>query len=297
MTYYRSIFRAFLVPILLILPLLLSCTPEEKELRIGLVPSTTPSKLLGEFEGIRKYLETEMAVPVSVVVPENYQTLVSMINSAEVDIALFGAFSYILADSQNKLIPLVVRSRKDMGITYSSIIFTRAGGTIKTIDDLEGKRFAFVNTASTSGFMVPCSLFVSRQLDWESFLGSILFAGSHDKVLAAVLSGEVDAGAMSTSILAGQIESGVLAESDLNILWESDPIPGSPFVARRDLKKGTLDRFIEAMIAVDSKSPGSLTLFSGSVEKFVPIEPGLYDGVRNIVRVLGEDYIISKGID
>lgn len=283
--------------ITLSLALLVGCGGHDRPVTIGLVPSTSPADLRESFEGIRLYLERELSTEVSLIVPEDYRELIALMEEGQADIALFGAFSYILADMDQALIPLVVRRRKDMGVTYNSLIITSAESGIRSIEDLEGRRFAFVNAASTSGFIIPYSLFVSRNIDYAQFFSSHLFVGSHDKVLDEVLSAKADAGVISSSILAGLKAAGRVHDEDIRIIWESDPIPGSPFVARAGADRKMVKKFTDAMLTIHEKDREALGTFSGSVDAFVPIEEGMYDGIRTIVRILGEEYVLSHCLE
>lgn len=272
-----------------------SCRHDAKEaLVIGMVPSTSPEVLKDHFEEIRKYLEKEMSMPIRLYVPDDYAELIHAMKESKVDIGLYGAFSYIIADTQQDLEPLVVRKRKDMGVTYNSLIITAKDSPIETIEDLRDRRMAFVNAASTSGYAIPYALFVSRGVDIDSFLGEYYFAGSHDLVAQEVLEGRAQAGAISKSILRGLALDNDIDMNDLKIIWESDPIPGSPFIARKDVSDRIKNGFREAMLALHEKAPEALTAYSSSLERYVPIEKGMYNSIRNIVNVLGEEFIIEN---
>ena len=84
-----------------------------------------------------------------------YNELIKGMKDEHIDIGLFGAFSYIIADSQQDLIPLLVKKTRDLGIIYNSLIISRADSGLKSIEDLKDRNIAFVNSVSTSGYMVP----------------------------------------------------------------------------------------------------------------------------------------------
>ena len=77
-----------------------------------------------EFEPIRMYLEEKLGLPIEVVATDNYVSLIEGMKDGTIDIGWYGAFSYIAAESEMELTPLVVQQRKDTGIYYNSLIIT-----------------------------------------------------------------------------------------------------------------------------------------------------------------------------
>ena len=79
--------------------------------------------------------------------------------------------------------------------TYRSQIVVRADSGITTIEQLRGKKFAFVDPASASGFLFPNALLASMGIDYKTFFSDTIFAGGHDKSIIAVYNKQVDGGA------------------------------------------------------------------------------------------------------
>jgi phosphonate transport system substrate-binding protein len=239
---------------------------------------------------MRKYLESKMKVRIVLTVAKTYQDLIAKMAHGDVDIGLYGPFSYILADQDQKLTPLVVRDRKDLGVRYNSLIIVRSDSAFRAVEDLRGKCMAFVDPASTSGFLVPDSLFISRQFEIDKFFSSYHFAGSHDKVIEEVLDRRCDAGAVSKSILISLIAAGRVRSEDLRTLWQSEDIPGSPFVARAGLPLRLRDGFKKAMLSVHDDAPMALAAYDPEALRFVCAEPEMYNGIRNIVAIFGAKF-------
>src|SRR5207237_424278 len=109
---------------------------------------------------------------------------------------------YALANQKYGAQVILATTRRGQ-VTYPSI-FVTADPNIKTIADLRGKKFAFVDPASASGYLYPVAALKNAGLvegsppNLEAFFGSgnVVFAGGHDKVATAVYNGQVAAGAM-----------------------------------------------------------------------------------------------------
>src|SRR5258708_29761657 len=78
--------------------------------------------------------------------------------------------------------------------TYRSQIVVRADSGINSIEQLRGKKFAFVDPASASGFLFPNALLAGMGIDYKSFFSDTIFAGGHDKGIIAGYNKQADGG-------------------------------------------------------------------------------------------------------
>ncbi|TQR15337.1 phosphate/phosphite/phosphonate ABC transporter substrate-binding protein [Psychrobacillus soli] len=280
-----------LLSIFLVSLLLTSCATTPKKLTIGMIPVKDAIEMEKEFEPIRLYLEEQLGMPIEVDTADSYVSLIEEMKNETIDIGWYGAFSYIAAESEMELTPLVVQQRKDTGIYYNSLIITPKNSGISTIEELEGKKFAFVDSGSTSGFVLPYALLKSRNIAYETFFSEIEYAGSHDQVLANILHHEVDAGAISSVQYGNLIEKGIVKPDDMTVIWKSENIPGSPYVARSELDEEIQEGFTEAMLALHTKEPDVLNSYDNTVEKYIEVDKKYYNPIKNIATILGKEYM------
>jgi phosphonate transport system substrate-binding protein len=278
-----------LLVIFFIIMLVSSCNNSRETLTIGLIPVRDSEEMLKDFEPMKAYLEEQIGLPIEVVVTENYVRLIQGMKSEEIDIGWYGAFSYIAAETEIDLTPLVVQVGKDKGTYYNSLIITPKKTGIRSIEALKNKRFAFVDSGSTSGFILPYALFKSRNIEYEHFFSQTFYAGSHDRVPLALLENEADAGAISSVQFNALIKSGKIKKEDFLIIWKSEDIPQSPYVARSKLDQDIQESFTDAMLKIHIDQPKSLEAFDVSIEKYVDVESKHYNSIRNIATILGKD--------
>lgn len=270
------------------------CKNSPNKISIGIIPARDPVTMKDNFEPIRSYLEKEMGVPVEVVVPENYYGLIESMKEKKVDIGFYGPFSYIMAEKQIDLEPMLLADRSDSGASYQSLIIARKDSGIKTLDDLQGKKFNFVDPGSTSGFVIPYALFKSRNIDIHSYFRKTDYSHSHDGVVMDVLDKKVDAGAVADMNLKRVLAKVGISRDQITVVWNSDPIPGSPIVARADLPNDLKENFRQAMLSIHKKDPRAIQSFDQTILKYVNADSGLYDGVRNISNILGEEFLTDN---
>ena len=107
----------------------------------------------------------------------------------------------------------------------------------------------------------------------------VRFLGSHDRVIRAVLAGEVDGGASYTDAWDGAAK--VLDLSPLQILAQTEEIPKDALAVRRDAPEETVQVLQKALLALGPQDPrAGRALKDLGIDGFVPGEDRLYDVLR-----------------
>ena len=185
-------------------------------------------------------------------------------------------------------IRIIAQSIIEGSATYRGIIVARKDSGLKSIADLKGKRFAFVDPKSASGYVYPRAMLIEKGINPETFFKETIFAGSHDKVITAVLEGRVDGGAIYDGALGVAKRSGVPVEG-LVTLASSDPIPHDAIAVRIGLDEMVARRIQSALINLD-KSEAGRRVIANSKKKLtghVIAEDSVFDVVRRTAKVAG----------
>ena len=177
-----------------------------------------------------EYLTSKLGREVVLVTVTDYNAVIEALNYGHAEIGRPSCASYVLAKDEGVNIEVFAFAiNKSTGkATYTGYIVARAD---RGITDLNGKSVAFVDPGSTSGYVVPMVYFMENGIE----PGEIFFAGSHSAVIEAVKNGTVDVGTPNDKRFTMALKEGVITEGELEILWESDPIPNVPLVVRGDL--------------------------------------------------------------
>ena len=117
--------------------------------------------------------------------------------------------------------------------SYATAIFTRPESTIESLADLRGRSIAWVSRRSSAGYVLPRAFLAARGLDPDADLGEQKFLGSHDKVVASVLAGRTDAGAVWVNLDGGGVAMAPWGERAVRILAHHGPIPADMIAAGR----------------------------------------------------------------
>jgi phosphonate transport system substrate-binding protein len=249
-------------------------------LRWGLIPADDAQEMMRQYEPVADYLEEKLDLKVEVTVTTDYTAAILAMKNNHIEMAWFGPFSYVLAAEEAGAEAIVNGVRRDTGnTTYRTIFVTTADSGIRTLDDLVGRDFAFVDPTSTSGYLVPMAILLEHGIDPERDFAHVTYAGSHNFVELVVQNGTVDAGADSDTSYYRMVEAGEI-DPDVNvIIYRSEPIPGSPIAVRGDLPRELKDQIQQALIEMSTQSFYEVQGW-GNIERYVEIDDSDYDVIR-----------------
>lgn len=259
-------------------------------LKLSMVPSAESQKILSNMAPIARCLERESKYYFDVSVPSNYIVVVESLGTEKVDFAFINTFGYLLANDRYGAQALL-KAKRHGHTTYNGQIIVRSDSGIKTLADLNGKKIAFTDPASTSGHILAKKLF----LDNKVRPAEEVFAGKHDVVVSMVYQGQVDAGATyhSPKDPSGKImdaRSRVLTqfpdvESKVKILELTPSIPNDPIVARKGLTEEMKSRVKNAFLVCVKEHTDAFKGVNNSTD-LAEVSDSEYDTLRETVKQL-----------
>jgi phosphonate transport system substrate-binding protein len=256
-------------------------------LKWGLIPADDATEMLRQYQPVVDYLEEQLGLEIDLQVTTDYTAAILAMKNKHIDVAWFGPFSYILAADEAGAEAIVNGVRRDTGkSTYRTIFVTRMDSGIETLEDLKGHTFAFVDPASTSGNLIPRAVLMENGIDPETDFSTWFYAGTHNAVELAVQNGTVDAGADSDTSYHRMLNAGQIDPEINIIIYESEPIPGSPIVARGDLPQDLKDSIQQALIEMDAQTFYDVQGW-GDIERYVEVTDSDYDIIRETRDLLG----------
>jgi phosphonate transport system substrate-binding protein len=227
-------------------------------------------------------------------IPSNYVAVVEAFGSNRADVAVMNSFGYLLANTkygaEAKLKAL--RHGKDY---YAGAIYVSEKSGIKSIKDLNGKKFAFTDSSSTSGYLYPLKIFNEEKVK----LGNTIFAIKHDNVITMIYQGQVDAGAAFYSdAFDGKIKDArerVLTqfpdvEKKVKVLKVTDKIPNDPFVFRKGMDPAITTKIINGLMKYIGTEEGKTTFKNiYAIDGIVPATNKDYDSLRAVIKAANVD--------
>lgn len=263
-----------------------SYTPTDSRplLRISMIPTTDPGKILRESKPFVDYLEKHIGAKIELTIPTNYAAVVEAMCSDRVDIAYFGGFTFVQASARAGALPLVQRERDQ---NFHSLFITQPSSKIRSLRDLNGHSFAFGDVNSTSGHLMPAYFMQQQGVD-KSVIDKAIYTGGHDATALAVANRKVDAGAMDELVFARMIKEGKLKPSQVRVFYTTAPFFDYVWAARKRLDPAVAKAFANAMLNLDAgNAEQKTTLDLLSATKYVTADNSSYDPLRQAAKDAG----------
>lgn len=228
-------------------------------IRMMFVPSGEAQIILEGGEDIARRLHKLTGLHFKTSIATSYAAVIEAMGAGKVDIGWLATFSYVLAKQKYDvdLLTIVVRFGSPF---YRGQIITHVDSGIQTLDDLQGKKFAFVDAASTSGHLYPKTLLLSKGLNPDRLFAQSRFAGSHNAVILSVLKGEVDAGATYDDARAAVAKTYPEVFTQLRVVAYTKNIPNDTVSARKDLDPVLKHKIRAGLIQLSKTPEGSKVL-------------------------------------
>jgi len=276
--------NAFGFVIVLLLVNLLGCSGARRggpQLRLAMIPTTDPGKIVRESQPLVKYLEKETGSRIELVVPTNYAAVVEAIANDRVDIAYLGGFTFVQASRRAGVLPLVQRERDQ---NFHSVFITQPRSGINTLTDLKGHSFAFGDVNSTSGHLMPAYYLRSANVD-KDLIAKALYTGGHDATALAVANSKVDAGAMDELVFGNMMKSGKITPEQVRVFYITPAFFDYVWVARKGLDPKLSGSFADALLELDASNPeNKVFLDLLNATKYLRADDSSYDKLRQAAR-------------
>ena len=274
--------------------------PAQTKLIMAFVPSGEARTIIESGSRIAQLLEMATGYRFETFVATSFAGVIEAMGAGRADIGWLNTFSYVIAHQKYGVEVRLVTVRFGLPY-YRAEIITQAASGITSLADLRGKNFAFVDPASTSGYLFPLAALKKAGYDPQKFFGQTVFAGSHNNVVLAVYQGRADAGSVYDDAR-GTVQKTLLDVMEkVKVIWYSDPIPNDTVSFRRDLPEDVkarvekaLLRFAETPAGLDAlkslyeiEALADYSLLRTKYKVQVPSLDSFYDPVRDVARYAG----------
>ena len=264
-------------------------TAAQSSLHLVLTPSQKPTDLLATGEEFGQVLGKLVGVPVRVTVASDYAAVIEALRNHTADLAFVHPGGYVLASREAKA-RIVAKNLWHGKSSFTSRIYVRRDAGIKTVEDLRGKTIAFVDPASSSGYIYPMVLLIQRGLvtnrDPKTFFKEVVFSGAHDASMRALLNGHVDAIA-SFDLAREQYLKEPAERERIIVVVETPAIPEAGIAARDGLDPAMFAKVRAALLQIRAPAYAALLKRLYEIDGFDVAEDREYDPVRAAIELLG----------
>jgi phosphonate transport system substrate-binding protein len=255
-----------------------------RPLLIGLIPEQSLFKQMDRYEPLARYLSRKTGIEIQLVVLSRYGNIISNFQSAKMDGAFFGSFTYALAHEKLGVEVLVRPEGLDGTSTYHGLIFVRKDSGIGSVEQMQGKRFAFVDKATTAGYLLPLAYFQRHKKNYRTFLREYYFTGTHEDAIYDVLNKKADIGAAKNTVFDRLAQSDRRVSEELVVLARSPAVPENALAVRKGLEGTLKSRLQNELLAMDSDPEGAIVLKEFGARRFILTRNSDYRPVYDYAR-------------
>ncbi len=250
------------------------------KLVLGMVPSREASKLVNDLQPLADLLSEELGVEVDHFISTSYTGLIEAIGTGKIDMGLFGSFAMVLADQRHDVNFLVNTVRYGAN-RYRGQFIVQTDSGIESMEDLEGKSIAFVDPASTSGYLFPY-VYLKNQvgIDPDQDMQTT-FAGGHDAAALAVYNGDVDVAVTFEDARTAIEDEHPDVMDKLKVVGYTNYIPNDGLVARNGLSDEFTQQIEDVFLEI------------GDTEEEVQMLDAIFNA-SGFAKVTSEDYDVVR---
>ena len=234
-------------------------------IHISMVPSKDTTSLLLGAKEMTDWLEKETGYKYEVSIPASYVAVVEAMGSKKVDVAYLNTATYLMAREKYGVEPQFITTNIDGGTHYKGQFITRIDSKIKSLKDIDGKKMAYVDPTSASGFILPAYQLKTLGIKPKEEV----FAGRHDAVVTMVYQKQVDAGATFYALPEGGkirdarhlVEAQFPdVEEKISVLDYTIPLANDAFVFRKEIPSDMKKKVHDALAKWAASPEGKITL-------------------------------------
>ncbi len=264
--------------------------PIEKTLVIGLIPEQNIFRQMERYEPLAKYLQARTGYRIDLVVLPRYGNIIDNFISKRMDGAFFGSFTYTLAHAKLG-VEVIARPETLEGVsTYYGLIFVRKDSGIRKAADMKGKRFAFVDKATTAGYLLPMNYFHKNGIsNVNAYLKEIYYTGTHEDAIYDVLNRKADIGAAKNTIFEKVAKADGKIAEQLVILERSPDVPENALALRKDIGDDIKKRLKDALLNMQNDPEGKKVLTDFGAARFIPTTEDDYAPVYKYAKEIHLD--------
>lgn len=232
-------------------------------------------------------LEQNCGISCQLVKDLNWPARELALDRGEIELGWICGLPYVWkADSPQPTIrllaaPVMAGERYAGKPVYYSDVVVAADSPFIQFDDLKGSTWGYNETRSHSGYYLVRYELANRGLT-AAFFGNIMENGSHEAALRGILSGEIDAAAIDSTVLETEMARNSSLRQQIRVIATFGPSPIPPFVASNALDPIQFTALQRCLLTLHHTSSGRQTLAKHRVLRFVPVVDSDYDPIRTM---------------
>jgi phosphate/phosphite/phosphonate ABC transporter binding protein len=238
------------------------------------------------FTPLAQYLAKETGEQVAIVIPKDFDAFKAAVKGHQIDLGFSNPLIYVQVKKSAGIEPLALAAEPKAGTKFRGIIVARKDSGIDKVQDLKGKKLAFVEKDSAAGYIFQMLTLNKAGLNVEKDFTTLPFMKKHDNVVMAVANKTADAGGIREDDLDKMKDKVDL--SQIKIVAYTDYFPNWPLFASTKMDKAVSAKAKAALLKLKTGDPmAAQVLGSAKLAGFEPVADKDYDMLRMAASLVG----------
>ncbi len=260
--------------------------PSGPVLRVSVAAMQSPADTYASYSRFLGRMGALLGDQVQFVQRRTYGEVNDLLLSGQLDAALVCTGGFLELESRRpgavEVLAVPVIGGKT---TYHSDLIVPAASQARSLADLAGRRFAFTDDLSLSGYLYVASQLRERGLDHGRFFASAIFTRSHDRSIEAVAKGLVDGASVDSLVLESLLARDPGLAARVRVIHRSPPFGVMPVVAPVTLPVETRRKLGAVLLELHLDPEAAKALQAVGIERFVAPPPGHYSDAARVTEL------------
>jgi phosphonate transport system substrate-binding protein len=254
---------------------------KSQTLRVAVSAMVSPKETFSHYRELLDYIGKKLNCNIQLIQRKTYTEINDLFLKGKVDLAFICSGPYATGKEKygfEALATPIIRGEP----FYHSYLIVNKNSSIKTLEDLKGRVFAFTDPESNTGALIPTYWVAQKGETPESFFKSINYTYSHDNSILAVAKSLVDGAAVDGMIWEYYNTRNPVNTSQTRVIKKSIPFGSPPFVASRYLPSDVKETARNVLLKIHQDPEGRRILKELLIERFDMPKEIWYQPVREI---------------
>jgi len=243
-------------------------------------PVEDPAVYAKAWDGFIKYMQQTTGKKVVFFPVQSNAAEIEAMRSGRLHVAGFNTGSNPIAVNCAGFVPFAIMGNKEGQFGYEMEIIVPADSAIKAPADLKGKKVAFTEPTSNSGFKAPSAIL---KADFNLEAGrdfTAVFSGKHDNSVIGIANKDYDAAAVANEVMFRMFDRHVVDRAKIRSIYKSETFPTTGYGYAYNLDPALVEKIKQAFFTFPWEGSTLKTEFKNE-DRFIPIE---YKRDWNIIR-------------
>lgn len=240
-----------------------------------------------DYESLIKIISDRAGIQIQSIKVTDYNAAVEAMRANRAQIAWYGGKTYIKAAEIANAEAFAAGVRKgETNAGYYSYFVVRSDSPLSSLKDLKHTTLGLNSIGSTSGDLIPrVELFkAGLSIANASNFKRVVYAGSHDACLLAVINKHVDACGMSSRNFDARLKDGTFSENQVRIIHKSNLVPPPPLAFSKSLSQGLRNKI--KIATLEAHKFGKIGGYGGEMSHYIEVVDSDYDALRDVEKLL-----------